>query len=184
MKVKKVRPMKRAASPEVKATLDDLSVDASTEENVGAFMDPVSKRGKRGPYKKRGRDESEEKTSEAETQNLAVEIDKLKPLMRPMWETVSTLGVKIAETPDAAIGPNELIVFVDTSAACVHQYLPGLLGTHANLIVLSLTFGQWAARVYMLRQMQLDKLRREINPSGMPDVEMHQANPSDMRGSM
>lgn len=189
MKPKKVRPMKRAASPEVRAHVEDLAADASTEENVGAFMDPASKgdRKKRGPYKKRNKENSEETTatsSEAETQNLAAEIDKLKPLVRPLWETISTVGVKIAETPDAAIGPNEMVVLVDCSAACVLQYLPGLLGTHASLIVLSLTFGQWASRVYILRQMQLDKLRREINPSGMPDVEMHTGNPADMRGAL
>lgn len=159
MKANSTKKIKRPPAPaDVKEKVADLAAAATEEVEAGGFMDPVAK--------KRGRPKgSKTRPREPEVLEPApdpqAEINAIKPLMRPMWGMISQAGVKIAETPEAAIGPAELEVLVDTSAACVHQYLPGLLGTHANLIVLCVTFSQWSLKVYMLRQLKLAELIEE-----------------------
>jgi len=132
--------------------LDTLAKDAAEEPAEGAFMEPKKKR----TYKKR------KKVVEDETAlPNAVDIEKTKGYVRPVFGMISNLGVKLAETQEAALGPNEMEICVDAAAQCVNQYLPNVLGEHAALVVLSLTLTNWGVRVAMLRAKRLEELRAQ-----------------------
>lgn len=166
--------------------LDYLREGAEKDSSPDTFMDPVKKRGRpKGSKNKQSKAEHVNPmsggiatTPSADPQRA---IDELKPVMRPMWSMISNVGVKLSETPEAAIGATEMEILVNTSAACVNQYLPGLLGTHANLVVLSCTFGQWAVRVYLLRLAKIEQYKEEFRqrqaaqgPTASPPPHRHE----------
>lgn len=156
-KLKKSKPI---TDPRPK--LASLAQSASEEDAGASFMNPVKK--------KRGRPRKDENPAVEGSNDLGTAsapdpmaaIEANKKLVRPMWEVIDRVGQKYAETTDAAMGPQILETLVDTSAACIHQYLPSLLSEHANLIVLSVTFSSWSLKVYMLRQAKLEELRAQF----------------------
>lgn len=139
--------------------IEDLKERAVQDGEPPEFMKPDKKRGRGRP--KGSTSEKKEGIPHETKSSAADQIIANKKLMLPMWQAISGVGVKLAEDKEAAIGVVEMEVLVDTSAACVHQYLPNLLGEHANLIVLSVTFAQWSLRVYLLRQAKLEQLIAE-----------------------
>lgn len=152
---------------ETKEKLEDLKTAAEDDDSTSKqFMDPTQeKKGKR-PYTRRKPLKAEREALEAES--AQVNLEQVKNAIRPAFGMLSNVGVKLAESPEAAIGPQEMIVMVDSATACVNQYLPAVLGLHANAIVLSLALGNWSLRVYMLRQAKLEQLREEYRRSHPP----------------
>lgn len=156
---------------DVSLSLDQLKNDVQGEDSADTFMEPGKKR--------RGRPKgSKNKTSDSNAQRVnpmggpdvppTPDVEQTKKLVRPAVEAISFMGVKIAEDPGAAMQPTELEIIVETSALCINQYLPGVLGTHANAIVLSVTLAQWSLRVWLLRQAKLEELKQKANQ--MKDV--------------
>lgn len=136
----------------------DLKASVDDGEAPQEFMKP-KKRGRKPGQKNKPKDGASPEVMHGLSDKEALLANKR--MVRPVWEMLSGVGVKLAEDERAALGAAELEVLVDTSAAVIHQYLPELLGQHANLVVLSLTFGQWSLRVYMLRQANLERLKAE-----------------------
>lgn len=156
---------------DVSQSLDQLKNDVQAEDSADTFMEPGKKR--RG----RPKGSKNQKTSDAQRVNPVggsaelpptPDVEQTKKLVRPAVEAISFMGVKIAEDPAAAMQPTELEIIVETSALCINQYLPGVLGTHANAIVLSVTLAQWSLRVWLLRQAKLEELKQKANQ--MKDV--------------
>lgn len=155
---------------DVSLSLDQLKNDVQGEDSADTFMEPGKKR--------RGRPKgSKNKSSDTQKVNPmgggsdlppTPDVEQTKKLVRPAVEAISFMGVKIAEDPSAAMQPTELEIIVETSALCINQYLPGVLGTHANAIVLSVTLAQWSLRVWLLRQAKLEELKQKTNQ--MKDV--------------
>lgn len=146
------RPIFDDVDPKLQELAADARVEAEGSE--AQFMQP----------KKRGRKKGGHNRPKEEREPQAFSEERIKvnrQLVAPLWGTVSKLGVKIAEDEAAAIAEPEMLIFVDMSARCIEQYLPGLLGEHANAIVLGVTFAQWSLRVYTLRRMKLEILREE-----------------------
>ena len=155
--------------------LQKLEAESKLEASEDTFMEPSKKRKgfkkdgtPRAPWgsKTRGGKHVNPIGTEVSEGQSQADIEQTKKYIRPLMEMVSGVGVRLAETKDAAMGPNELEILTDTASACVNQYLPNVLGEHANLVVFTLTFSQWSLRVYMLRQARLAELRAELN--GMP----------------
>lgn len=153
---------------DVTSEIEQLKSDVKNEDNVDSFMEPGKK--------KRGRPKGSTKKATAQvnpmdgTSNPQVpDIEATKKLVAPAVSALSAMGVKIAEDQTAAMQPTEMEVIIDSGAACVNQYLPGVLGAHANAVVLSVTLAQWGFRVYMLRQMNLAKLKNEAKLRAVPD---------------
>lgn len=142
-----------------------LANHAAEEDGDQSFMNPVKpkKRG-RPPGSKKKENKAEPEQTEAYGTEIdpQKQIDALKPIVRPLIEVLEKAGVKLAETEDARMGEEVLQCLVDTGSACVHQYLPGVVGAHANLIVFSMTMANWTLKVYMLRMRELERLREEF----------------------
>ena len=154
---------------DVSAEIENLKTDVKNEDHVDSFMEPGKKR--------RGRPKgSKTKTASAAPVNPMGEgapqvpdIEATKKLVAPAVAGLSALGVKLAEDEAAAMQKTEMEVIVDSAAACVNQYLPGVLGEHANAVVLSVALGQWALRVYLLRQATLSRIKKEKIVNAVPD---------------
>jgi hypothetical protein len=149
--------MKKAKQTE---KLTELAEAANQEDDSKGFMDPtVPVKKKRGRPPKIRPDEVSE-IAEPIGPSIAEQLEQNKNLVRPLFKICSDAGVKYAGTRDAEIDSTTLSILVDSSALCIHQYLPDVLGRHAALITLSVTFTQWGLRVYMLRQQEIEKIRR------------------------
>lgn len=150
---------------QISSKLEGLKSDAQGEENSGGFMSPGKKRGpkkgvKYGPRPSKDASAPNNIVGEnGATPNAVQDIEQVKKILTPVFQTCSAIGVKMAETPEAAMGAVELEIMVDSAARCVNQYLPGVLGAHASLIVLTLTFSQWSLKVYLLREAKLQEMR-------------------------
>ena len=140
--------------------LDSLAQDAATEDQGRAFMSPKRGRGRPKGSKKATTPEPEVQTSPPPTPEQNIEA--LKPILKPCFEMISGVGVRLCEEPQAAMTAAEINILVDTGAACIQQYLPGALTAHANLIVLMMTMGNWGMKVYMIREAKLAQYREEF----------------------
>lgn len=144
---------------DVTSSLDQLKSDVREEDHVDSFMEPGKKR--------KGRPKGSKNKTEKVNPMGSVgappipDIEATKKLITPAVSGLSLLGVKLAEDEAAAMQPTEMEVIVESAAACVNQYLPGVLGQHANAIVLSVALAQWSLRVYLLRQATLAKMKKE-----------------------
>lgn len=141
--------------------LDSLAQDAASEDQGKAFMNPKRGRGRpKGSKKDKETVAPEVQTSPPPTPEQNIEA--LKPILKPCFEMISGVGVRLCEEPQAAMTAAELNILVDTGAACIQQYLPGALTAHANLIVLMMTMGNWGMKVYMIREAKLAQYREEF----------------------
>lgn len=153
----------KAVADNVVSKLDDLKEQVAEENPSGSFMNPGEKKGRGRPKGSKNKKEGEEKGEgpEVVTENQAEKIQAIKGYVKPVFTMISAAGEKIAEDKRAAMGAEELNVMVDAAAHCVNQYLPEVLGAHAHLTVLSITFASWSVKVYMIRQSNLEILRRK-----------------------
>lgn len=149
--------------------LSHLAAAAADEDAGSGFMNPVKTK-KNGEHRKNCRCEKcrggEERVETGPSQDMPppdpqAQIDALKPIVKPVLELVSQAGVVIAEDKEAAMPEDTFKILLDSSCACINQYLPSTMTAHASLIVFSLTFGNWAFGVYMLRRSNLEKLIKE-----------------------
>lgn len=140
--------------------LDQLAADAAGEDSSSSFMNPKKKRGRPKGSKTQTKDAPEREP--APEPSAQEQLEALKPALKPCFEMISAGGVRMSGCPEAAFSLEEMQTLVDTAAACVHQYLPGAVSTHANLIVFSVTIANWSLRVYMLREMKLDEMRQNM----------------------
>ena len=155
---------------DVSSEIENLKSDVRNEDNVDSFMEPGKK--------KRGRPKGSKNNAKPQTASInpmggeaqaVPDIAATKKLVEPAVAALSMLGVKLAEDEAAAMVPTEMEIIADSAAACVNQYLPGVLGAHANAVVLSVALGQWALRVYLLRQATLSRLKKEKALNAVPD---------------
>lgn len=161
-------PVVNEETAKVSEALDNLTLHAAQEDNSGTFMNPPAK-GKRGrkpgtknkPKNVEGNEEGISVAVNPEEQRRQVEA--IKGYVEPVFHMLSTVGVKVAESEQAAIGAKELVVMVDAAANCINQYLPDVLGRHAHLTVLSVTMASWGIRVYMIRQAKIEELRANMH---------------------
>lgn len=161
---------------DVSSEIENLKSDVKNEDHVDSFMEPGKKR--------RGRPKgstSKGKQTSAPINPLGdapappiPDIEATKKLVAPAISALSALGEKFAEDSAAAMQKPEMEVIVDSAAACVNQYLPGVLGAHANAVILSVALGQWGLRVYLLRQATLARLRREKAINVTPETTISQ----------
>lgn len=162
-----------------KADLQDLSAKAAQEDSAKEFMNPVRGRGRPKGAKNKPHDPVSGTSASGPTPiSESEDLQQVKKYVKPVFEMISGVGVKIAEDNRAAFGPEEMEILVDSGANCINQYLPGLLGEHKHLIVLTATLSQWSIKVYMLRQMNLDKLRRELRSNAVPKEEKASTDPT------
>lgn len=145
---------------DVSAEIENLKTDVQKEDHVDSFMEPGKKR-KGRPKGSTNKPKAVNVMGEASSAPQIPDLEATKKLVKPGVSALSALGVKFAEDETAAMQPPEVEVIVDSAAACINQYLPGVLGAHANAVVLSVTLAQWGLRVYFLRQASLAKLRQE-----------------------
>lgn len=160
----------------VESEIDSLKVDASAEDTADSFMEPKKKRGRKPGSKNKPKVDTSTASGapgvgpqplgssggDPQSPNFASEVEQNKQFVRPALLAISSLGVKLAETEKAAIGPVEMEILVNSGAACLAQYMPAVLGAHANAIVFLTCFSQWSLQVYLLRQARLQELREEI----------------------
>lgn len=153
---------------DVSSEIENLKSDVRNEDNVDSFMEPGKK--------KRGRPKGSKTKVSSETVNPmggttppVPDVEATKKLIAPAVSALSVLGVKLAEDEAAAMQPTETEIIIDSAAACVNQYLPGVLGAHANAVILSVALAQWSFRVYLLRQATLAKLKREKQVHAVPE---------------
>lgn len=145
---------------DVSSEIEQLKTDVKNEDHVDSFMEPGKKR--------KGRPKGSKNAPKNPVNPMGVDgappipdIEATKKMVAPMVSALSALGVKYAEDEAARMQEPEVIVIVDSAAACINQYLPGVLGAHANAVVLAVTLGQWSLRVYFLRQANMEKLRQQ-----------------------
>lgn len=166
--------------------LESLKSDAASEETSNSFMEP----------KKKGRGRPKGSTNKAKAaaaagggpdnpmgsigsaRNPAEDISKVKDYLKPVVELLSMKGAQLAEDPRGAMAPTEIEIITDAAANCVNQYLPGVLGEHANAIVLLTALGTWGARVFVLRQMKLAEMmemKRQREAAGTVEADVQPA---------
>jgi len=147
----------------VDTVLDKLQNDAKGEDTSDSFMEPAKKSRGGRPKGSKNRPAVNPTASGEDNSGPGLpplpDIEQTKKLIRPGVEALSLMGVKLAADQAAAIQPTEMEIIVETGALCVNQYLPGVLGIHANAIVLLVTLSQWSLRVYLLRQTNIQKMR-------------------------
>lgn len=147
--------------------LGKLAGDASTEDQNDSFMEPKKKRGRpKGSknFSHQGKNVPPPKGTEkflgGDTPPTREEqIAQTKKYIKPVVGVISSVGEKIAEDKTAAMTLEEIEIISESAAACIQQYLPDVLGAHANAVVLLASLGQWSLRVYMLRMANLDAMR-------------------------
>ena len=147
--------------------LDELASAADTAGSGASFMSPESAPApkRRGRPKGSKNKSSDEKSSgpevlppEGGTTSAAEQIEANKQFLAPVFQMMSQAGVRLAGDEKAAIGPDEMVIMVDSAARCVHQYLPNVVGAHTNLVVFGLTFANWGLRIYALREAKLAEI--------------------------
>lgn len=153
---------------DVTSEIDKLKSDVQNEDNVDSFMEPGKKRRGR-PKGSKTKSPGPENIMSAPGAPSVPDIEATKKMVQPAVAALSMMGVKIAEDDAAAMVPTETEIIVDSAAACINQYLPGVLGAHANAVVLSVALAQWGLRVYLLRQATLSKLQKERQLRAVPD---------------
>lgn len=147
---------------DVSSEIEQLKSDVRNEDHVDSFMEPGKKRKGRPKGSKNKVSQGSQAINPMGDSTQAIpDIEATKKLVAPAVSALSILGVKLAEDELAAMQPTEMEIIVDSGAACINQYLPGVLGLHANAIVLSVALAQWSLRVYLLRQATLSKLQKE-----------------------
>lgn len=146
--------------------LGKLAGDAATEDAVDSFMNPKKKRGR--PKGSKNSNQGKNVPPPKGTQNILggdtppsreEQIAQTKKYIKPVVGIISNVGVKIAEDEKAAMAPNEAEIIAESAAACINQYLPDVLGNHANAVVLLTALGNWSLRVYLLRMANLEAMR-------------------------
>lgn len=150
--------LKKKSKPEAESKVSTFAAEAANVETQNEFMNPI----------KRGRPKGSKNNVKIETPpdlNLDKEnVEKLKTYLTPVVDLVSEVGYRVSEDEKGRLSSQEIEIITSSAASCVNLYLPNVLGRHADLIVLTVTMAQWSVRVYMLRQMNLDKLRRQHSP--------------------
>lgn len=142
------------SEPVDEGTLDQIEGGAASEDSTGTFMNPVEKK-KRKYAKRKGKEEAPPAQSPAE------QLEATKVWVKPVIGIMSTAGARIAEDERGLMTPSELDVIVNSTAGCIQQYLPDILGKHGNAVVLCVFMTQWTARVYLVRQENLARLRAQ-----------------------
>lgn len=147
--------------------IDKLANDAAQEDSTASFMEPAKKRGR----KKGGKNKPKENVMGTgggdgprplqDVAGQAGSVEQIKQYVKPMFQIISGLGVKIAENEKAALSETELDILTTSSANCINHYLPGIMGAHADLMILCACFGQWGFRVYLLREQEKARILEE-----------------------
>lgn len=164
-----------APTPEQK--LDHMANQAAEHiGDSGGFMEPGTKKRGRpkgskdkrsGPTQDPGARTQGSSTNSAAGGPTVDHTAELIPLVRPLWLIADRTAVEYAGDERAALGADRLQVLVQTSAQCLNQYLPDVLGKHAPLCVMLVTVMQWSVIVYSVRRDNIEKIKRErvINPN-------------------
>lgn len=161
--------MKELSSGDSDFELGKLAQDASTEDQNDSFMEPKKKRGRPKGSKNSTRSKDAPSPPKGAERILGgdtpptreEQIAQTKKYIKPVVGIISNVGVKIAEDPAAAMGPDEAEIIAESAAACIQQYLPDVLGAHANAVVLLTALGNWSLRVYLLRMANLEAMREK-----------------------
>lgn len=172
------QPRKTRMDDKVQARLANLKAKAQGEDSGVTFMEPTAKRGRpKGvkdaqPRKSKsnpdgGRvegffDKYEPQTDKLPTEAAPPDLETLKRTIKPAIQAISNVGVKVAESNDAAMSGEEMETILNSAAECVNLYLPAMLSKHANAVVLAVSLGNYSFRVYMLRQKKLEEMRAEF----------------------
>lgn len=165
-------------APPTGTTADKLSSFADSaasqeRESSGGFMNP-------GQQAKRGRGRPKGSTKKEEVPPPPIQTHT-KEYLKPAFEMLSNLSVRLTGEQQAGMKPEELEIITTSGAACIDQYLPAMLSQHANLMVFSMAFGSWSLRVWMIYQTKkeiLEEMRRrseEMNGASHP-ADAHPVN--------
>lgn len=144
--------------------LDEMATNARAEGAGQEFMNPGEP-----PKKKRGRPKGstskpqvdaipEDLQAQAEP-SREERLEANKQLLEPCFKILSEAAIRKTGKVDAGFTNQELDVLCTSGAACIEQYLPNLVGRHANLIILSMTLGAWSFRVARIYEMEASKMR-------------------------
>lgn len=88
-------------------------------------------------------------------------IQELMPVTTGLVSFYSNWLVQIAEDERARLTKEKSDVLAHTSAVCLNQYFPGVLGSHAALIVLCVTVAETSFAAVKLRRENLEKMKAE-----------------------
>lgn len=150
--------------------LQNMALDAKEASATNGFMQPGTKSKGRGRPKGskneksgapkdagRGPDSSNDpgRPGGPNTDHTA----ELIPLVRPLWLMADRMALEYAGDNRASLGAERMQILVQTSAQCLNQYLPDMLGKHAPLCVLLVTVMQWGVVVYSVRQDNIQKMK-------------------------
>lgn len=168
--------LKKKSRPEVDSKISNFASEASNVEQEQGFMNPVKPRGRPKGAKNLPKDAPLPHNMGSDAETLA----SLKQLVTPVADMLSEVGYRVAEDEKARLSATEIDIITTSAAKCINLYLPNVMGKHADLIVLSVTMAQWSARVYMLRQMNLEKLRSQYRNS----VKENSSNPDEVSAGL
>jgi len=149
--------LKKKSKIEVDQKLSHFAGEADSEEKENAFMNPVKKRGRPLGSKNKAHDEPLPPSLNLDADN----VQKIRTYIAPVVELCSEVGFRVSEDEKGRLSPQETEIITQSAASCINLYLPNVMGRHADLIVLTITMAQWSARVFMLRKMNLEALRRQ-----------------------
>lgn len=160
-------------SPEEKLT--KMANDAKEASSIsGGFMEPGTKkrgRPKGSKFKSGAPEDGGARTSQSyngaeKAPGGGPSVDHtadLMPLVKPLWQIADRTAVQYAGDERAAIGSDRLQILTQTTAQCLNQYLPDILGKHAPLCVLLVTVMQWGVVIYQVRTDNINKMKNERN---------------------
>ena len=161
-------------SPEPKSKIANLASDAAaTEKQSPGFMEPGSKikgkRGPKGPWKHKDEKEAGPQAAQGPAQKPPVDpVAELMPVTSQVTEFYSNFLIQFAEDDKAGLEPGIKQTMAHTGAVCLNQYFPNAMGVHAPLIVLLCIVGQTSFNAYMMRQMNLEKLKEQKRRQNAP----------------
>lgn len=149
--------------------LNIMATEAGDLAGQKGFMNPGAERKKRGRPRKdqgAGPQKPAHDPIPGSTVNVAPPIDpiaELMPLTTALATFYSQFLVQIAEDERVALTKDKHQLVAHTSAVCLNQYMPGVLGKHASAIVLIVTIAETSFVAYRLRMENLARLRKEYS---------------------
>lgn len=158
--------MEISPQTETISKLETFAENARSEGVGNEFMNPGEP-----PKKKRGRPKGSTSKPSPEPEEVQAtqepsrdeRLHANKQLLEPCFKILSEAAIRKTGKIEAGFTNQELDVLCISGAECIEQYLPNLVGKHANLIILSMTLGAWSYRVARIYEMEAEKMREAGN---------------------
>lgn len=142
-------------SPETK--LDQLAHDSASEEGAGGFMNPKKKRGRPKKVSAEGSPQPEPIRQNINDPLLQAQarMDANKQFLGGCMDFLDEALYPLHETPAARLQPLQRTMIVDNGAICMEQYMPGAIGKHMPLILMTFGLGGYGFGIYNARKIKL-----------------------------